>query len=72
MICHYWCFNHGFKFQDTKSNGCHDLMILGLNISNIAITTVKNVDCRCVIHDISKSEAVDLLKSFALDDRKYI
>ena len=25
MICHYWFFNHGFKFQDSVHNGCHDL-----------------------------------------------
>ena len=21
MICHYWGFNHGFKFQDSVCNG---------------------------------------------------
>ena len=21
MICHYWVFNHGFKFQDSVCNG---------------------------------------------------
>ena len=25
MICHYWFFNHGFKYQDSVCNGCHDL-----------------------------------------------
>ena len=23
MICHYWFYNHGFKFQDLISNGYH-------------------------------------------------
>ena len=31
MICHHWCFNHGFKFQDYICNGCHDLTVLFLN-----------------------------------------
>ena len=22
MICHYWFFNHGFKFQDNVCNNC--------------------------------------------------
>ena len=22
LICHYWFFNHGFKFQDCVCNGC--------------------------------------------------
>ena len=26
MVCHYWFFNHGFKFQNFFSNGCHDLV----------------------------------------------
>ena len=24
-ICHYWFFNHGFKFQEFVCNGCHVL-----------------------------------------------
>ena len=36
---------------------CHDLTMLSVNINNFAIITVKNVDYRCVIHDIIKYEA---------------
>ena len=35
MICHFWFFNHGFKFQDSVSNGCHDLTISCHSISDI-------------------------------------
>ena len=66
MICHYFIFNHGFKFQDSVRNGCHDLTMLRLNISDITIITVKNVDYRCIIHNISKSETINLLKSSVL------
>ena len=48
MVCHYWFYNHGFKFQESVCNGSHNL-ILCLNISNIAIVTVKNVDYCCII-----------------------
>ena len=41
MICHYYLFNHRFKFQDSVYNVCHDLMIFYLHISDIAITSVK-------------------------------
>ena len=44
MFCHYWNFNDGFKFQGSIFNGCHDLMLLCLNISDIPIINVKNVD----------------------------
>ena len=61
--------NHGFEFQYSVCNGCHDLSMLCLNISDIAITTVKNVDYRCIIHNMSKSEATDLLENSVLADR---
>ena len=72
MICHYWFFNHGFKFQDSVCNSCHDLTMLCLNINDITIVTVKNVAYCCVIHTISKSEAINLLKSAVLEKRGYI
>ena len=72
MICHYFFFNHGFKFQDYVCNGCHNLKILSVNTSDVAIITVKNVDCRCIIHNIRKSEAIDLLKNSVLENRGYI
>ena len=56
MICHYWFFNNGFNLQDYVCNGCHDLTMLIINISGMAIITVENVDDRCIIHNISKSE----------------
>ena len=59
MVCHYFFFNHGFKFQDCVCNGCHDLTMLSVTISDIAIITVKNVDCCCIIHN-SNSEAINL------------
>ena len=72
MICHYWFFNHKFNFQDHLCNGCHDLTMLSVNIIDIAIITVKNVDCRCVIHNITNSEAINRLKHSVLIDRGYI
>ena len=65
-------FNHGFEFEGYICNGCHDLAILCLNISNIAIITVKNVDCLSIIHDSYKSEAINLLENSVLEYRWYI
>ena len=67
MICHYWFFNHGFNFQDHVCNGCHDLTMLSINISDI-----KNVDYRCIIHNICKPEAINLLKNSVIKDRRYL
>ena len=66
-----WFFNHGFKFQDSACNCCHYLLMLCVNTSNIAIITVKGHDLCCIIHDISKSEAIKLLEDSVLDDPGY-
>ena len=37
-ICHYWCFlNYSFKFQSDVCNRCHDLLMMSMNLSDIAI-----------------------------------
>ena len=46
--------------------------MLSVNISDIAIATVKNVDYYFIIHIFSKSEAINFLKHYVLEDREYI
>ena len=65
MICHYWFFNHAFKFQDFVCNSCHDLIMLCLKLSDITVITV-------IIHNISKSEAINLIESAVSENRGYI
>ena len=72
MICHYWFFNHGLKFQDSVCNGCHVFTMLYVNISDIAIITTKNVNYRCIIHSISQTEAINLLENSFLENGGYI
>ena len=67
MISHYW-----FKFHYSICNGCHDLSMLCLNVSDIAIILVKSVCYRCIIYNLSKSEAINLLENSVLEDRGYI
>ena len=63
MICHYWSFNNGCKFQNYACNGCHNLTILSVSISNIA-------NC-CIFCNISKYEAINLLKNFVPENCEY-
>ena len=72
LICHYWFFEHRFKFQDYVCDVCHDLTMLYLNISDITISNVKNVDYCCIIQNISKSEATNLLESAMLEKHGHI
>ena len=62
--------NYGFKFQDYVCSGCHILTMLSVNTSDIAVITVKNLDYRCIIHNISKSEAINLSKNSVLENRR--
>ena len=62
MIFHHLYFNHGFKSQNSVCNGCHDLTMLSFDVNNVAIITVKNVDYRYIIHNISKFDPMDLLQ----------
>lgn len=61
-----------FQFWGYVCNGCHDLMILCFNINDNAIITIKNVDYHCIIHDISSSEVIRLLRNSVIDDCGYI
>ena len=72
MICHYFFFNDGFKFQDYVCNSCHDLTMLSVNISDITIISIKNVDYRCIIHNIIKSDTINLLKNSVFENCRYI
>ena len=64
-ICHYIYFlDKGFKFQPNVCNGCHDLLMMSMNLIDIAILIIKYADFCCVISGISKSEAVNLMQNF--------
>ena len=49
MVCYYWLFIHEFNFQDFVYNGCHDLLMLRLNLSDIVIITLEGDDYCCNI-----------------------
>ena len=55
-----------------KIQYCHVFTILIVNISDIVIIIIKNVHYRCIIHNISKSEAINLLENSVLENCGYI
>ena len=61
-IYHYWYFlNKGLKFQQNVSKRCHDLLMISMNLSNIAILNIKIPDYLFIISGISKREAINLI-----------
>ena len=44
-ICHYWYFlNYNFTFQPNVCNRCHDLLMMSISLSDIAILNIKGSD----------------------------
>ena len=70
-ICHYWYFlNYSFKFQTNVCNTCHDLLMMSVNLSDIAILNIKKgSDYRCIISLISKNEAINLMQNADLTEK---
>ena len=63
-ICHYWYFlNYSFKFQPNVCNRCHDLLMMSINLSDIAILNIKGSDYWFIISLISKNEAINLMQN---------
>ena len=72
-ICHYWYFlNKGFKFQPSVCNRCHDLLMMSINLCDIAILNIKGSDCHRFIRGISKSEAINVMRNIDLTGKSRI
>ena len=63
-VCHYWYFlNYSCTFQPNICNRCHDLLMMSINLSNIAILNIKDSVYGCIISLIGKKEAIKLLQN---------
>ena len=60
--------NKGFKSQSYVCNKCHDLLMMSMNLSDIAVIKIKNADYCCNIIGISKSEAIKILQNMDLTE----
>ena len=69
-VCHYWYFlNFSFKFQPNVCSRCHGLLMMSMNLSDIAILNIKDSDYRCIISLISKNEAINLTQNSDLTEK---
>ena len=58
-VCDYWYFlNYSFMFQPNIYNRCHDLLMMSMNLSDIAALNIKGSDYHCIISLVSKNEAM--------------
>ena len=69
-VCQYWYFlNYSFKFQPNLCNNCHDLLMMSVNLSDIAILNIKGSDYYCIISLICKNEVIKLLQNADLTEK---
>ena len=55
--------NYSFKFQPNVCSRCHDLLMMSMNLIDIATLNIKGSDYRCIISLISKNEAINLMQN---------
>ena len=54
-ICHYCCFlNKGFEFQPKVCNGCNNLVMMFMNLSNITILNFRSLIITVVLVKLAK------------------
>ena len=72
-INHYWYFlNKGLRFLPNVRNGCHDILLMSINLNDNAILNIRGTDYRCIIDGISKSEAVNVLQNADLTEKRVV
>ena len=69
MICHYWYYADGFKYQPYVCNGCHDFSMSVQNLKDFFIVTIKNFAYRDYIAGVDNKAAVYLLNNSILSDK---
>ena len=52
-----------FKFRQNVCNGCHYLLMIYINLSDVSIFNIKDADYRCNISGVNKSDATILSKN---------
>ena len=69
-VCHYWYFlSYSFKFQLNVCSKCHSLLMISVNLSDIAILNIKGSNYHCITSGIRKSEPINLMQNTDLTEK---
>ena len=70
MTRHYWFFKDiDFKYEPHVRNKCHDVLMVVYDLKNFMILSIKGVDYRCYVFNMSKNDAINLLNNSWLDNK---
>ena len=72
MICRYFYFSDGFKYQPYVCNSCHEFSMGVQNLNDFFIVTIKSIDYRVYIVTVDRKTAVCLLNDSVLNDKGVI
>ena len=61
--------NKGFKFQPYVCNKCHDLLMMSVSLTDIAISNIKGSEHCCIISKTWNCEAKKLLQNIDLTEK---
>ena len=67
--CNWDFFNYSFKFQPNVCNRYYDLLMMSINLSDIAFLNIIGSDYRCFTSLISKNEAIKLMQNADLTEK---
>ena len=57
MICHYWYFlDLSYTYEPYICNGYRDISMVAYELENIVILNLKEVDYKCVIWNITRTD----------------
>ena len=72
-ICHYWCFlEKGFNLEPYICNVFHNVLMMSVNLNDIAILNKSDVDYLCIRNGFNKRDAVNLLQNADLNEMRRV
>ena len=61
-----------YKYGPHVCNGSHDLSMIVYDLNDIMILNIKGVDYRCFVFNMSKNNAIKLLKNSVLHNKRVL
>ena len=59
--CNWYFLNKWIKFQANVCNRCHDLLMMSMNLSDIAILNIKSADYCCIV---CESKVINVMQKY--------
>ena len=70
---HYRYFKEiGYKYEPHACNQCHDLSMVVYDLNDFMILNIKSIDYRCYMFNMSKSDAINSLNNYVLDNKRVL